>query len=382
MKKLLLIIALLCLPLSYARSQVQGTLPASKHVYVVMEENHKYTDVLARMPYLVSLGNKYAHTLNYHADESGSMLDYLWISSGSGEHAFGCSGWGCPSTVTSNNIYRALTKAGMSWRAYEESLPSAGFMGPSSGLYVKRHNPAPWYSDIINSKTEQLKMVPFTQLATDIANNALPNYAFITPNLVNDAHNQVGTTDSLKTADDWLKANIQSLLNSAPFQPGGDGVLFITFDECDGAGSGLCGGNSELVYTAVIGPNVKPGSVSAVSYRHENTLRTAMMLLGLPSPYPGAAATATPMYDLFLSGGLAVTSPLDGSVNPVSVHVVASDPQAVSMEVWIDYVKQYNVAGKSIGTTLTVAPGTHRFVVQAVEPGGATVKVAAQILVQ
>jgi hypothetical protein len=360
----------------------QTPIPPSKHVYILMEENHRYTDVLARMPYLISLGNKYAHTLNYHADESGSMLDYLWITSGSGEHAFGCSGWGCPSTVTSNNMYRALNKAGLSWRSYQETLPYAGFMGPSSGLYVKRHNPAPWYSDIINSKTEQMKIVPFTQLATDIANNALPNYAFITPNLVNDAHNQVGTTDSLATADNWLKTNLQALLNSAPFQPGGDGVLFITFDECDGAGSGLCGGNSELVYTAVIGPNVKPGAVSAVSYKHENVLRTAMVLLGLPSPYPQAAATATPMYDLFMAGGLAVYAPLDGSVNPVSVNVQATDPKAVSMQVWVDYAKKYEVSGTFINTNLTLPTGTHRFVVQGVEAGGAVVKVIEKILVQ
>ena len=66
------------------------------------------------------------------------------------------------------------------------------------------------------------------------------------------------------------------------------------FAECDGA-IGAC---PEVVYTAVIGPNVKPGFISPMLYKHENTLRTMLDALGITN-YPGASKTAADMADFF-----------------------------------------------------------------------------------
>jgi hypothetical protein len=68
----------------------------------------------------------------------------------------------------------------------------------------------------------------------------------------------------------------------------------ITFDECDGA-VGAC---PEQVYTAVIGPHVKPHYQSSILYKHESALRTMLDALGV-TVYPGAAATAADMSDFF-----------------------------------------------------------------------------------
>src|SRR5215468_9746240 len=86
-------------------------IPHSSHVVLVIEENHTFTEIYPNgMPWLVAQGNKYGYTLNYHANSSGSMLDYLWLSSGSchasnndcgpavrpaGTNDFGCNGDGC-----------------------------------------------------------------------------------------------------------------------------------------------------------------------------------------------------------------------------------------------------------------------------------------------
>ena len=265
----------------------QDGIPPSSHVLLVIEENHTYAQVLAAMPWLVSMGKTFGHTLNYHADQPGSLLDYLWLSSGSGEQTFGCTGNGCTKAITDNNIFRELDAAGLSWKIYAQSLPNAGYMGVQSGAYVKRHNPAPWYSTVIGSATEQKKMVPFSELATDMANGTLPNYSIIVPDLNNDAHN-----GSLGQADDFLSHQVAPVLNSPPFTK--DGLMIITFDECDAA-IGAC---NQLVYTALIGPNVKRGSTSAASYRHENTLRTILDALGLRT-FPAASANAKPMADFF-----------------------------------------------------------------------------------
>ena len=53
------------------------------------------------MPFLNSLAKYYAYAANYTSNSGGSMLDYLWLASGSNESAFGCEGWGCPNPRTS-----------------------------------------------------------------------------------------------------------------------------------------------------------------------------------------------------------------------------------------------------------------------------------------
>lgn len=283
-------------------------IPHSSHVVLVIEENHMFTEVFpSGMPWLVAQGNKYGYATNYRANSPGSMLDYLWLSSGSchaqdcaplpaGTNDFQCTGDGCfdratgkQLAITDDNIFRELGRAGLTWKVYAQSLPSAGYMGYFSGAYVARHNPAVWYSDVLDSAQLQQNIVPFTQLAADIAANQLPNYSIIIPDLDNDAHD--GT---LAQADSFIKNGLSPLLNTTYFQTGGDGLMFVTFDECDAA-VGAC---PQQIYTAVIGPKVKLGTVSSTLYRHESTLRTILDALGV-TVYPGAANTAPDMTDFF-----------------------------------------------------------------------------------
>ena len=257
---------------------------------MVIEENHSYSEVHdGGMPWLLQQGWDYSFAANYHADAVGSALDYFWLSSGSSELQFGCAGWGCSKPITSDNIFRELNRSGLSWKVYAESLPEVGWMKGDSGLYAVRHNPAAWYSDVIDSAEQQRKMVPFAEFPGDMARNQLPNYSLIIPDLNHDAHN-----GSLLQADRWLEANVGPLLKQPYFRPGGDGLLIVTFDECDAA----VGDCPEHVYTAVIGPNVKRSYKSDQAYRHENTLRTLLDALGA-DVYPGAAQQAKPMLDFF-----------------------------------------------------------------------------------
>ena len=284
---LILFIGCISLQPVSAQDQTQEDPPSAAHVILVMEENHSFSAAYPNgMPWLSELGNSYGIATNYYSDESGSMLDYLWLSSGSGELAFGCGGWGCAKTITSDNIFRELDKRGLSWKVYADSLPYVGYMGVESGNYVKRHNPAPWYSDVANHPPEQENMVPFSEFAKDLANQKLPSYSLIIPNLMHDAHN--GT---LAMADAWLKQYIRPVLDSPYFKPGGSAVMFITFDNGNGDQQGQ-------VFTAVIGPNVIRGIKVDKEFHHQSTLRTMMELLGFKQ-FPGAAATAAPMNEFF-----------------------------------------------------------------------------------
>lgn len=261
---------------------------AAAHVVLIVEENHSYSDVADQnqMPWLKALGDKYGVASNYYSDQKGSLLDYLWLSSGSSELSFGCDGNLCTQPITDNSIFRQLNEAGMSWNVYADSLPEFGFMGMFAGNYAKRHDPAVWYSDVINSPQQQQNIVPFTQFPVDVDAGNLPDYSIIVPNLEEDAHN--GTPEM---ADQWLKTNIAPLVESSYFQAGQNTVMFITFDNGDNDKQGQ-------VFTAVVGQRVIPGVKVNTPFKHENTLRTIMQLLGLKN-YPGASATAVPMTEFF-----------------------------------------------------------------------------------
>lgn len=264
----------------------RGRAPAA-HIFLVVEENQSFSTVYHNeMPWLSALGDKYGIATNYYSDESGSLLDYLWLSSGSGELSFGCNGNDCTKPITDDNVFRQLIKAGKSWRVYADSLPNVGFMGATAGNYVKRHNPAVWYSDVANDSAQQQNIVPFTQFATDLSADTLPDFALIVPNLQHDAHN--GTP---QMADQWLQQNIGPLVSSKHFQPGSASAMFITFDNGDDDAQGQ-------VLTVVAGEKVIPGVKVSAHFRHENTLRTIMELLGITN-YPGASAQVEPMNQFF-----------------------------------------------------------------------------------
>src|SRR6266536_724257 len=262
-----------------------STVPASSHVFLVLEENHSYSSVIgsSSMPYLNSLASKYGLATQYYANTHPSIGNYFMLTAG---QIITTNDSLC-STVTQDNIVRHLLTAGKTWKSYAESLPSAGYTGCGSGAYVKRHNPLAYFSDVANS-SEKFNLVPFTKFATDRANNTLPNFSFIVPNLLHDGHD-----GSLSTADSWLKTNIAPLIASATFQK--DGLLIIVFDESVGTDTAHGGGHIAAV---VIGPKVRAGYKSTILYQHQNLLKTAMKALGLTS-FPGAASGAASMSDFF-----------------------------------------------------------------------------------
>lgn len=260
-------------------------VPSSSHVFLVMEENHSYSSVIgsSSMPYLNSLAKKYGLATQYYANTHPSIGNYFMLSAGqiiTNNDSF-CT------TLTQDNVVRHLLTAGKTWKAYAESLPYAGYIGCASGNYVKRHNPLAYFSDVANS-SEKYHLVPFSKFASDLTNRTLPNFSFIVPNLIHDAHD-----GSLSAADSWLKTNMAPLIASATFQKAG--ILIIAFDESFDADKQHGGGH---VATVVISPRVKTGYKSTYFYQHQNTLKTMLKALGLNS-FPGATNSATAMKDFF-----------------------------------------------------------------------------------
>src|SRR5262249_39177305 len=110
--------------------------------------------------------------------------NYFWLTTGQ----YVTLDDGSSKVYNVDNVTRYLLAAGKTWKTYQEDLPSVGYTGPSTGSYAKNHDPFAFFNDVVNS-SEVNNIVPYTQLATDIQNHALPNYGFIVPNATNDGHN-------------------------------------------------------------------------------------------------------------------------------------------------------------------------------------------------
>lgn len=271
-------------------SPVQTPVPAGQpifsHVVLVVEENHSYSEVIGNsaMPYLNSLASQYGLATQYFATVHPSLPNYLMLTTGLTEtFADDFSG-----TISDDNAVRELLKAGKTWKAYEESIPSPGYLGTDSIPYVRRHNPFIYFSDVKNDPSQAANIVPFSQFAADLANNTLPQFSFITPNLNNDAHD-----GSLAAADSWLQSNIAPLLASPAFQA--SGLLILTFDEGNNADVDHGGGH---VATVIISSKSKANYQSHTEYRHQSTLRLVLAGSGVTT-FPGLAGAAPDMTEFF-----------------------------------------------------------------------------------
>jgi phospholipase C len=236
------------------------------------------------MPYLNSLTSQYGLATQYYANTHPSIGNYFMMTTGqiiTNNDSYN-------STVTADNVVRRLITAGKTWKSYAESLPSVGYTGFDVYPYVKRHNPLAFFSDVVNSSTEANNLVPFSKFATDLANGQLPQFSFIVPNVLNDAHD-----GSLGQADAWLKSNIAPLISSSIFQK--DGLLIVLFDEADNSDSSHGGGH---VACLLISPLAKKGHQSTTLYQHQSALRLMLEGLGIKS-FPGAAAGATNLVEFF-----------------------------------------------------------------------------------
>jgi hypothetical protein len=261
--------------------------PASTRVFLVLEENHSFSDVIGNsgMPYLNGLASQYGVGTQYYANAHPSISNYFMLTTGRLEtNSNDFSG-----TISDDNVVRELVKANKTWRAYVESLPGVGYTGGDAYPYFKHHDPFVYLSDVIGT-SQANNVVPFPQLSADLSSNNLPDFSFIIPNVLDDAHD--GT---LAGADQWLRTKIDPLIKSSAFQSGA--VLAIVFDESQDSDLSHGGGHVPFV---IVGPQIKNGFRSSTFYQHQSTLRLVLSSLGVRS-FPGAAASAPDMGEFFKS---------------------------------------------------------------------------------
>lgn len=379
-------------------------VPLAQHVVLIIDENTSFDSVFpAGMPWLVSQGHRYGYANNYVSDTGGSLLDYLYLASGSCEshsscpgapactmpakgHNFNCDGNACfvenscqktvtKDPITDENIFQLMNNQPISWKVYVQNYLNAGgsvnapdftaATQPPQTHYYARHNAAVWYEEVLsNNFGSQGNIVDFQQFRLDVANGTLPRFAIIVPDGCWDMHD---ACSSLSNADDFLNFNLTPMLAMPDFQPGGSGLLIVTFDNGNGDSQGK-------VYTALAGPNVKAEFVSNVAYKHENTLRTMLESLGIAT-YPGWSETAAAMSDFFrpAAGSVVINSPASSSIQGFAVIVDAAASELSApvdhLEVWDSFDGKSTKLGSAFSKTIHQAfqvsgIGTHQLIVK------------------
>ena len=359
-------------------SFVVNSASNAPHIMVIVEENHSYNGThgvignTSRAPYINSLATTYMSATNYYGQVHGSPPDYQALLAGDMSGSI-------TKPSASLTLVDELATAGISWKAYMETMPSACDLAGTNDLYgyASDHNPFVYYAST-RTQAQCQNVVPYTQFATDANKTTPPAFMFVVPNQCNDMHTTCPPqTDQETEGDLWLQNNLPTIMNSTWYQQGG--TVIITWDEAYPTDStGVNGSTGGHVPTIVVSAATKVGS----SHTFSSAGNLYGILRGIEERYgvPLLANTSN-----------AANGDLSGALGPSTVGAISgtvTDSQTPAQPVSGATVSYTGTKGSgSITTTSTggytlsgVAPGT--YTVSATDagftsPSGQTVIVTA-----
>jgi len=318
---------------------------------------------------VVHISEQVAYASAYHnvlATPSGnnphihpSEPNYLWAEAGTNFGVFNDNDPFSPNGATNHNttqhLVSFLTAAGKTWKSYQEDIDlttvggqlvnvplprdqwtvplvsSSGTFAPGSFNayngsnqfnYAAKHNPMVFFTDT-NGGNDTSPANPFSgqyaplqQLLTDLANDSVADYNWITPDQYNDMHTGLtggykgltGDAAKIRQGDDFLSQIIPVIMASEAYK--NHGVIVIWFDESES--DGVAGDNGddfnhtvgEIIISARAHENV--GGLpyaSPLNVTHSSDLRTLQEIFHA-GPFLGDAVNATDLSDLFQPGAV------------------------------------------------------------------------------
>lgn len=268
--------------------------PMLHRVAVLVLENRSYRQVIGNphAPFLNGLAHRYALATRYYALGHPSLPNYAALISGSAHglraHCLGCD-------VDRRTLVEQLDGAGISWRAYFQSLPRAGYLGgrthhlyARSARYARLYNPFVYFERVTASSADRDRLVPLSQLAGDLGHHDLPRFTWLAPDLRHDGHNgSIASTD----------AYVARLMPPLVRELGPRGVLFITWDEGrrpDRAGVDGSRGGGRVALIAAGAAVARHATVTAPA-THYSLLATIEEAFGLPRLGHAASPAARPL---------------------------------------------------------------------------------------
>ena len=277
-----------------------ATAPATyRHVIWIWMENHPYDEIIGAKaaPFANRLAARCGLATNSHNITHPSLPNYIAATSGGTQGiSDDCGPSECPRRVQS--LFGQLQAAGMTWTAYDESMPAPCSLSDDSGTnppgnYAPKHNPAVYYLPLragCRRNVVALGTPAAGAFARALRARSLARFSFITPNLCNDTHDC-----PVSTGDAWLSRWLQAIVASPTYRSERT-AIFITWDEGEGGSTDDCATNTTdrgcHVATIVVSPSTPRGTRSARLFNHYALLRTTEQLLGITT-FLGHARDAT-----------------------------------------------------------------------------------------
>lgn len=179
-----------------------------------------------------------------------------------------------------SSIADLLDTKHISWAEYQEHIPYAGFQGYNYSNqetydpdYVRKHNPMVLYDSVVANDSRTRSMKSFDDFENDLRDKKLPQWAFITPNMTNDAHDT-----NITFAAKWERPYVTKLLENEYFY--NNTLLLLTFDEDDTYT------NDNRIFSILVGgaiPEHLKGTKDNTFYTHYSSIASVSANWGLPS---------------------------------------------------------------------------------------------------
>jgi phosphatidylinositol-3-phosphatase len=369
-----------------AAATAAASAHAVQTVFVIALENHNFTQPSTytslqqlfgnpAAPYLNSLitpGNANAAMTSYASNYNNvpsqlagspsgagavhpSEPNYIWAEAGQ-TAPNGVRTDGDPSAANNNILPAGIpslsaelqTRFGASgWKSYQEdsqlnssgtvkstyTVPLAsvsGANGPANAYngstqfdYAVKHDPQAFFSATDGAGSVS-HYAPLQQLQTDLNNNSVAKYNWITPDQFNDMHTSLtggftyngthftGDAANIAQGDNFLSIIVPMIEASAAFQ--NNGVIVIWNDETEGGDTSAFTGTE-----IVISPLAKGNAFnSTLSYNHSSDLKTWSELFGVNAPGDAANPLVNDLSDLFQPDAIP-TTPVLVNDHPLAV---------------------------------------------------------------
>ncbi|KAI8333345.1 phosphoesterase family-domain-containing protein [Chlamydoabsidia padenii] len=239
------------------------------HILQVWFENQDF-DVVDALPEWKTLAKEGILLDNFNAITHPSEPNYVAAVSGSNWGIDNDDYYNIPANITT--IFDLLEKKSLTWKLYQEDIPSIGYTGFRAGEYVRKHNPAVIYDSVAQNPDRVKNIVPGDQLDADIKTGKLPNWMFYTPNLLNDAHDT-----NASYAGNWLKGFYKKTLSKPELF--NNALILLTFDE------NASYPERNRVWSLLLGaiPDHLRGTKDSTYYTHYSALHTVELNWALGS---------------------------------------------------------------------------------------------------
>jgi hypothetical protein len=238
-------------------AQAATTVPRFSNVFLIIGENTELVQINKNsMPYFTSTFKPDSAWLtNYWAITHFSTANYIAMTSG---QYTPCEQFDYPPSRCHQdvpNLFNQLTDAGVSWHAWNESMPEPCALensGSSKTLnhYAVKHNPAVYYDGVEGvggvwdaENRSQLclnnvigtgdpdKPNDMSAFNAAVASGNVPQFNYIVPNMCEDGHDTCPPNPPSATGqfDQFLAREVPKILASPAFDE--NSVLIVTYDE-------------------------------------------------------------------------------------------------------------------------------------------------------